>query len=231
MQMDTESLLEELTRETRTMNIGANPFLTALADGTCSRDAIRRYAVETYVLSSTFPQRLGSLVAMCSDSAVRLELVRNILEEEGVTSFDGEHIVRRDDRQHGEIARRFAHAAGAGDEELLRARQETRREIWLDRAIADGRLCSALAYLTVGFEGCVPPTYALLIDALEKNYAFSRDDLEFFILHMTADADHSRIGAEMTAALVRTEADREEAVTGVKRARTAWWWWHRSFAR
>lgn len=229
--MDTESLVEELTRETGTINIGANPFLRALAGGTASRHAIRRYAIETYVLSSTFPRRLASLVAMCSDPAVRLELLRNILEEEGVTSFDGEHITRRADRQHGEIARRFAHAAGVRDEELLRAREEQRPKTWVDHAIADGRLCTALAYLTAGFEGCVPPTYALLVRALEGNYGFTPDDLEFFILHMTADAEHSRLGAEMTAALVRSEADREEAVTGVKRAKTAWWWWHKSFAR
>jgi pyrroloquinoline-quinone synthase len=230
MKMATESLVEELAYPIRTINIGANPFLVALAEGTCPRDAIRRYAIETYVLSSMFPQRLASLVAICSDSAVRLELLRNILEEEGVTSFDGESIVRRDDRQHGEIARRFAHAAGAGDEELLRARNEN-TQTWVDRAISDRRLCAALAYLTVGFEGCVPPTYALLVSALEANYGFSREDLEFFILHMTADADHSRLGAEMTAALVRTEADREEAITGVQHARTAWWSWHKSFAR
>ena len=228
--MDTDSLADQLAREPRALNMAANPFVAALADGTCSRDAIRRYATETYVLSSTFPQRLALLVAMCPHSAVRVELVRNILEEEGVSSFDGERIVRRDDRQHGEIARRFAHAAGVDDEELARARRDDRRETWVDRAIAEQRLCSALAYITVGFEGCVPPTYALIVEALERNYGFSRDDLEFFILHMAADADHSRLGAEMVVALVRSDADRAEAIDGVKRATTAWWWWHRSFA-
>ena len=231
MKTATESLAEELAREPRALDLAANPFLAALANGSCPRDAIRRYAIDTYVLSSTFSQRLASLVAMCPDSAVRVELVRNILEEEGVASFDGKRISRRDDRQHGEIARRFAHAAGVDDAELARAKDQYRRQTWVDRAIAGGRLCAALAYLTVGFEGCVPPTYALLVSALERNYGFSRDDLEFFILHMTADADHSRLGAEMIAALVRSDADREEALTGVQRATTAWWWWHRSFVR
>lgn len=231
MKMDTESLVEELVRVPREMNMGAHPFLTALAGGTCPRQAIRRYAVETYVLASAFPQRLASLMAMCPHSRVRLELVRNLLEEEGITSFDGERIVQRQDRHHGQIARRFAHAAGVDDEELARAQHEERRPIWVDQAIAEKRLCTALAYLTVGFEGCVPPTYTLLVSALEGNYGFSRDDLEFFILHMTADVDHARFGAEMIATLVSGEADREEAVTGVKRATTAWWWWHRSFVR
>jgi pyrroloquinoline-quinone synthase len=211
--------------------MGTNPFIAALADGTCSREAIRRYAIETYVLSFTFPQRLASLYAICPDSAVRVGLLRNILEEEGVSSFDGEHIVRHHDRQHGEIARRFAHAAGVRDGELSSALAAYRHDTWVDQAIAGGRLCAALAYLTVGFEGCVPPTYTLIIDALERNYGFSRDDLEFFILHAVADADHARLGEEMAAALAHDDAAREEAFTGLKRARTAWWWWHKSFAR
>src|SRR5437867_7280410 len=111
MKMDTESLAEELAREPRALDMAANPFLAALAAGRCPREAIRRYAVDTVVLSSTFPQRLASLAAMCADPVVRLEILRNMLEEEGVTSFDGERIVRRDDRRHGEIARRFAQAA------------------------------------------------------------------------------------------------------------------------
>jgi len=231
MKTATESLVEELMRGPRTMNIGAHPFLVMLANGTCSRNSIKRYAIETYVISSNFPQRLASIAAICPDSSVRLELLRNMLEEEGVASFDGEHIVRRDERQHGELARRFAHAAGATDAELAHARNKDRHETWVDRAVNERRLCAALAYLTVGFEGCVPPTYALIVDALVRNYGFSRDDLEFFIMHMSADTDHSIIGAKMTATLARSDEDREEALTGVKRALTAWWWWHRSFAR
>jgi pyrroloquinoline-quinone synthase len=230
MKTATESLAGELLGAVRALDIAAHPFMIALANGSASRDSIRRYAIETYVLSSTFPQRLASLVAMCPEPAVRIELLRNILEEEGAVSFDGEHLVRCDDRQHGEIARRFALTAGATDAELESARREQRRT-WVDQAIGDGRLCAALAYLTIGFEGCVPPTYALLVDALQKNYGFTRDELEFFILHMTADADHSRTGAEMTASLVRSAEDRREAFDGLKRATTAWWWWHRSFVR
>jgi len=213
----------------QSLDMTRHPFITALSNGTCPPAAIRRYAVETYVLASTFPRRLASLVAICDDAAVRIELLRNILEEEGAVSFDGERLVRRADRQHGEICRRFAHAAGASDAELDRARREDRRTTWVDRAIGGGRLLAALAYLTIGFEGCVPPTAALIVETLQKNYGFSRDALEFFILHMTADAGHARTGAEMTAALVRSDADRKESFEGVKRATTAWWWWHRSF--
>jgi pyrroloquinoline-quinone synthase len=227
----TESLAEELMRGPRELDMRTNPFIAALGRGDCPRDTIRSYAIATYVLSASFPQRLASLAAICSNPAVRLELLRNMLEEEGVHSFDGERIVRRDDRQHGEIARRFARAAGASDDDLVRARDQARHDVWLDRAIAGRRLCAALAYLTVGFEGCVPATYALIVEALQRNYGFSLDDLEFFTLHMTADGDHSRLGAAMTAALVRNEMDREEAMLGVKHAVTTWWRWHKSFVR
>ncbi len=231
MQTATESLAEELARAPLELDMRENPFIAALARGDCSRDTIRRYAIDTYVLSAGFPQRLASLLAICPHPAVRLELLRNLLEEEGVHSFDGQRIVRREDRRHAEIAHRFARAAGVPEDVLARALEQARRDTWFDRAIDSGRFCAALSYLTVGFEGCAPATYPLLVEALDRNYGFSRADLEFFILHIAADADHARLGAEMTATVACSETDREEAMLGVKHAVTTWWRWHKSYVR
>ena len=56
-----------------------------------------------------------------------------------------------------------------------------------------------------------PAGLARALAALREHYRFTPRDLEFLTLHMTADAEHSREGKAMVAALARTDRDREEA--------------------
>src|SRR4051794_3484004 len=94
-----------------------HPFFAALREGTVAGDAIRRYAIDTWQLSTTFPRRLAALIAMCEDDRVRAELLHNLLEEEGFVARDG--VLTQDpERRHYALSRRFALAAGATDEEL-----------------------------------------------------------------------------------------------------------------
>ena len=231
MKADTKSLQDELLETTRAIDMASNPFIIALANGAASRDALRRYAIDTYLLAYFFPQRLAALAAICDDAEIRLEILNNLLEEDGVIGIDGGRVIRDVERSHGAIARRFCLAAGATDDDLDRARAAYTRDTWVDESIANGNVAASLAYLTVGIEGCVAATYRLLITVLEKQYGFSRDDLEFVALHAGADAEHARIGAALTASVVRSDEERVAALEGATRATTAWWWWHRSFVR
>ena len=231
MKADTKPFQDELLETTAAIDMRSHPFVAALAKGVLPRDALRRYTIDLYLLAYFFPQRLAALAAMCDDAEARAELLRNLLEEDGIVGIDGERLIRDPERSHGAIARRLCLAAGATDDDLDRARAAYRRDTWVDRSIASGALAAALAYLTVGIEGCVAATFPLLLPMLEQQYGFSRHDLEFVALHATADAKHARIGAALTASVVRSDDDRAAALEGAARAATAWWWWHRSFVR
>src|SRR6185295_16389588 len=139
MKADTDSFAAELLLTTRALEMDANPFLVALAGGTASREAVRRYAIETYLLAFFFPQRLAAVMAICGDPAIRLELLRNLLEEDGVIAMDGDRPVRDPERCHSTIARRFCLASGATDEDLGRARAAGKRNTWVDQQIEIGR--------------------------------------------------------------------------------------------
>ena len=54
MKADTKSLQDELLETTRAIDMASNPFIIALANGTASRDALRRYAIDTYLLAYFF---------------------------------------------------------------------------------------------------------------------------------------------------------------------------------
>src|SRR5205809_7767304 len=120
MKAATDTLEAELTAAAQ-LDMRRNPFVAAVVEGRCSRDQIRRYAVGVYALSARFPQRLAATAAICDDHEVRLALLENLLEEEGIVSMQGGRLTRDENRRHGNVARRFAVAAGATGEELRAA--------------------------------------------------------------------------------------------------------------
>jgi len=223
-----ETLTADLAAAAR-LDIRRNPFVAAVVDGRCSRDAIRRYAIGACALSDRFPQRLAATAAICDDPDVRLALLENLLEEEGVVAIERGRLIRDDAKRHGNVARRFAIAAGATDDDLCAAFERERRAApWLDNAIAQQRAAAALAYLTVGIESNVPPTLALIAESLSRHYGFGEHDLEFLTSHIAFDEAHGAAGARLTARLVHSDADRDDALDGARRGALAWWGFHRS---
>jgi pyrroloquinoline quinone (PQQ) biosynthesis protein C len=228
MMAATETFEEALSAAAR-LDMRRNPFVAAIVAGRCSRDQIRAYAAGLFALSDRFPLRLAATAAICDDPDVRLALLENLMEEEGVVRIEEGRLIRDDSRRHATVARRFALAAGASDDALLSASEhEAATATWLTEAIAGRRLAAALAYLTVGIEGSVPATLSLVADALSRHYQFADEDLEFLTSHVAFDAAHGAAGARMTARVVRSDADRADALEGARRGAVAWWWFHRS---
>lgn len=211
------------------LDIRRNPFVAAIAEGRCSRQAIRRYAVAVFALSDRFPERLAATAAICDDPDVRLSLLENLLEEDGITRMENGRLIRHDRKRHASVARRFAIAAGASEEELIAASARERdTATWLQEALAARRAAAALAYLTVGIEGNVPATLTLIADSLSRHYGFGDGDLEFFTSHVALDEAHGATGARLTARMIRSDSDRADALEGARRGAMAWWWFHRS---
>lgn len=224
--MFADELLEAARRDMR-----QNAFVAALIDGRSSHHALRRYAAGLFALSDRLPQRLLAIAARCEDRGVRLALLENLLDEEGIVGIDGGRLMVDEGRRHPNMARRFAHAAGVSDADLSAASASAMGEAtWLNDAIAQNHLTAALAYLTIGIESNVPSTMTLVAAALERHYGFDRGDLEFLTAHIELDEGHAANGARLTSRLVRNDADRAEALEGARRGGLAWWWWHRSFA-
>jgi len=227
----TETFEAELTAAAR-LDVARNPFVAAIVAGRCSRDAIRRYAAATYALSDHFPQRLAAAASIVDDPEVRLALLENLLEEEGVVALHGNRLIRDDAKRHGNVALRFAIAAGATEDDLRAAREHDRVAApWLAAAIARKSAAAAVAFLTVGIESNVPATLSLIAESLSRHYGFAAHDLEFLESHVAFDASHGAAGARLTARLACTAPKRDEALEGARRGALAWWGFHRSFCR
>lgn len=64
-------------------NILANPYLTALADGSMSRDAFRRTQEQFFYAVTFFPRPMAALVGRIPDPYQRLDILHNLVEEHG----------------------------------------------------------------------------------------------------------------------------------------------------
>jgi pyrroloquinoline quinone (PQQ) biosynthesis protein C len=208
--------------------IGNNIFIRRLCKGEYSREELRPYGQMIFRLSESFPMTLAAILSICPRKDLRVHLLKNLFEEEGmVPCDDGRGFVYDPERRHSEIAKRFTRALSIPDENLDLARSPNSTR-WLDRALRERRWLPILAYITVGIESNIPRTFKLIVPALRRFYGFSDHQLAFLIEHIEADEAHGSLSAEIIACAVGSPADRKEALEGVRRGSTAWWQIHRA---
>ncbi|HEX8253121.1 MAG TPA: iron-containing redox enzyme family protein [Thermoanaerobaculia bacterium] len=217
--------VESLLAVSRVAPMAEHPFVRSVIDGSLSREALKRYAIDIASIAHVFPKRLAAVLSLCDDAAVRRSLLANLLEEEGVVAFvpaEGVRIVEA--RRHGVMADRFARAAGASDDEL---RPEPTPARWFAEAIHRGDWLGAFSFFAIGQEANVPATFRALIDPLMKNYGIALEDLEFLIEHFEADERHGIESAHLIARIATTDDARSRALEGARRGGMSWWAFHR----
>ncbi|MFP5245623.1 MAG: TenA family transcriptional regulator [Thermoanaerobaculia bacterium] len=223
-------LADSLLAAAQPAPIETHPFIERVLAGTLPKDIVREYALLIYSIASVFPRRIAAVLSICPQQDVRRALINNLLEEEGVTSFQpevGASVVA--DRRHSSMAAKFARAAGATDADI--AAQDPAPSRWFADAIASGDWLGAYAYFAVGHEANVPRTFRMLVPALIEHYGFTQDELEFLTEHYVADERHGREAAEMLASIAEEPAARERTLEGARRGGMAWWLMHRQLLR
>jgi len=89
--------------------------------------------------------------------------------------------------------------------------------------LSDGNWLGPFAYIAVGTEANIPPTYRLLIPALVENYGFSEYNLEFLTEHVGIDDRHGLEGAMLIESVATTDEARRQALEGARRGGVGWW--------
>lgn len=216
------SFADELYAAAQPQPIETHPFIVAVRSGAASREAVRSFAMHISSATETFVRALYWILSICPNFQVRQSLIGNVLEEEGATGYvPGQGATFDEARRHPPMGRRFARAAGATDAELDAFEVGPPR--WFRRALADGNWIGPFAYIAVGTEANIPPTYRQIIPALADHYGFSEANLEFLIEHVTADDRHGLDGALLIQAVAQTDQARRQALEGARRGGRGWW--------
>jgi pyrroloquinoline quinone (PQQ) biosynthesis protein C len=216
------SFAEALYAAARPRDIETNPFIMRVREGAATREEVHDFALHLTSATESFVRSLHSILSICPDPDVRHSLIANVLEEEGMIAYvPGQGAKFDPERHHPTMARRFARAAGVTDAEIDAFRVGPPR--WFHRAIAAGNWLGPFAYIAVGTEASIPPTYRLLVPAFAQHYGFFDADMEFLYEHMTVDDRHGEEGAQLIAAVATTEEARRQALEGARRGGNGWW--------
>ncbi|HYE71845.1 MAG TPA: iron-containing redox enzyme family protein, partial [Blastocatellia bacterium] len=189
------------------------PFVRGVCEGTMPREAVRSYAAEIATTTGSFLHFLAFILSRCDDLPARHLLLSNLLEEEGVVEFrSGNEMSVDPTRRHPLMARQFAQAAGATEKDFS---QPPVHSEWLTNELLAGRWIGPLAFIAIGYEANIPPTFHALLKGLRTHYGFQDDELTYLSEHVGADERHSEHGAQVVASAAKTIEDQQEALKGV----------------
>lgn len=219
------SEIEELLQSSANrIDANLHPFTCSIRDGVYPATGLKSYAADLAVTVSAFSRSLAAIFAHCEDPEVRRMLLENLLEEEGATSFQPEDGLIVDAKQrHSDLAWRFARAAG---ETADKPPHSTMIPGWFRRQLNAGHWLGPLAYVVIGYEANIPPTFRVLLEGFRQHYGFSEEDLAFFTVHTIADERHSAQGASVIVNAATTPELKRQALEGARRGASAWWQFH-----
>src|ERR1700721_1121742 len=199
-------------------NLLQHPFYQAWSKGELTREDLREYAAEYWHHVAAFPTYLSALHARLPDGETRREVLRNLVEEEGVDSGAG--------RAHSDLWMDFAAGVGASREEVagrpvqpeMTALMATFRELMQEK-----RASAAMAAL-YAYESKVPAIATTKAEGLAKHYATEGAAARYFTLHQTADVAHASVWRELIDKQLAKSPEEEEAVlAAAERAAKALW--------
>jgi pyrroloquinoline-quinone synthase len=200
-------------------NLLQHPFYQAWSKGELTRDDLREYAAEYWHHVSAFPTYLSALHAQLPDSELRREVLRNLMDEEGVDAPTG--------RPHSDLWMDFATGMGASRSEVEgRAVQPEMTALiasFHEMMQVEGGAASALAAL-YAYESKVPAIAETKADGLAKHYGTEGAAARYFTLHKTADVHHASVWRELIDRELTGKPEAEEAAlaAGERAAKALW---------
>ncbi|HEY6064938.1 MAG TPA: CADD family putative folate metabolism protein [Thermoanaerobaculia bacterium] len=202
--MNVSEFLERLDGLVAEKHLLKHPFYKLWSEGKLSRESIREYAISYYPHVAAFPTYVSGVHSGCDDPALRLELLENLVEEEGGPV------------NHPALWRRFAAALGASEQDLAiapRTPEVAAAIAEFRRATREGSVAEGLAAL-YAYESQIPEISRTKREGLASFYAI--DDAEatrFFTVHEEADVWHRQVERDAIGRLASTATDAEQEKT------------------
>ncbi len=206
--MKTEEFLSTLDALVAEKHLLKHPFYKLWSEGKLTRANIREYAVSYYPHVAAFPTYVSGVHSSCEDPALRLELLDNLVEEEGGSV------------NHPALWRRFAAALGAPEEDLsivARTPEVAAAISEFRRATREGSLAEGLAAL-YAYESQIPEISRTKREGLAAFYGIDAPEAtRFFTVHEEADVWHRRVERDALGRVATTPVDQERALAAAER--------------
>ena len=175
-------------------------FYKAWNEGKLNRGIIKDYAEQYYQHVKAFPRYISATHSLCEDLDKRKILLENLQDEE------------KDGADHPKLWKNFAIAMGSNDKEINSVRKEKFTTDMIDNFFKNSRSSYAegLASLYT-YERQIPEIAETKIRGLKNHYGVtSKEGLEFFEVHKTADVYHRQACEKLLDGLSKDEQEKAE---------------------
>ena len=196
-----------------------HPWSEAWVSGKLNKRLLGEWVKQHYHYVSHFPTWMSTMYSNAQPEDVRLHLLENIAEEDGLLDSGSFKAV-----SHTELLLDFAGYCGVDRKEVLDAQingellaETLGLQSWGFRQSQKPYL-EAIAGLLVGLESQVPEIYAKTTPALLDKYGFTEEEVVFFKLHIEADKEHSGRGYELLDKYVGGDEEKEACLRSVREA-------------
>ncbi len=189
-----------------------HPFLKRIKNAELSKKQLRFFVEQYHIYNSYFPRLLAALAANITDDQTRIPIIENLWEEHGSGVLKHSHRV---------LFERFAKAVGLEKEDLDQVEPLSTTSICcehlLETCMQDDFITS-LGALGPGTEYFTNDEYQLIVDGLSKYDFLSKEDLEFWVVHISLDEDHYEDMLEVIRPWCTTAENRHKVKVGAKKA-------------
>ena len=192
----------------------SHPFYRAWTDGTLPLDTLRAYARQYFHHVEAFPRAVSAVHSACPDRAGRRMLAENLAEEEGVEAGK---------QDHATLWLMFACGLGESEDAVREQKLNLETQALIDtfRKLSRRSYAAGLGAL-YAYESQFPAVAAAKIEGLVERYAVTDEEtLRFFMVHESADVEHSAVGRALLDRLPETE--QAEAIAAGEELAGALW--------
>ncbi len=209
--MSETSLVQALDEAVRRRRLLDHPFYEAWAAGELTVDDLAFYSTQYWRQVEAFPGFLRSLAERVDNPQVR-EIVESNLRDEV-----------EDD--HPAMWVEFATSVGVNRADLEEAAVQPETAACVGafaHAATTGSVPFALGML-YGYESQTPEVAKTKVEGLRDHYGIEGDGTRYFELHGELDVEHAHELGVALSLIVRSDADRAEAVAGAAAGADAVW--------
>jgi pyrroloquinoline-quinone synthase len=193
-----------------------HPFFRSWAKGELTKDAMKAYVQQHYNFVSNASRYYGIIYGLCPWWDARNFYLENLNEEEDPTE------------RHVDKLAKFGIALGMTVEESRTAPDlpttAALKDFILNTTLTRGTL-HATAVIIVGLESQVPQLYEPIVPALRDTYGFTDDEIEFFLLHITADVEHGEKGFQILLEHTEDHQTQLDVIETVREAAKKRWFY------
>src|SRR5215510_1530419 len=198
---------------------GRHPLWLDIAGGKPSREQLKLFAVQFFLQVREFPRAVSAMHANCPFPEERIALAESIYEEETGR-------ISGCNQPHPEVFLRFGEALGLSRAEMIEGRPlpATRALIdWFELSSKQRSFIEAAAAMNLAAEGQVPGAFGPMARRLQEHYGLSRKAVEFWDLHESADAEHSKVGDNIVVRHATDATTQARVRDALQHSLDAWW--------